>query len=229
MDCRTFHRKLEDYLEGGLDFTARFGMERHAKQCYACEKEVNAALSLRQMARELRKVDSPVDFEQSLLARIQNEESRRRFWKIRDLWLYGFEGFSWRVASVTALVTVLIVGTVGYIQFGMRADRSVGPQAAIGNVANQDIEKGADVSQAAAGASGDATVLSRLSAFDIGNFSRFGRDNWAIPYAEPGDSDFVDILVPGSGGPQLIMQLPKTIRMRYGQPTREYFIRNVSH
>ncbi len=229
MDCRTFHRKLEDYLEGGLDFAGRFGMERHAKQCYACEKEVDAALSLRQLARDLRKVDAPVDFEKSLLARLQDEDSHRRFWKIRDLWHYGFEGFSWRVASVTALVTVLIVGTVGYIHLGMLTSRPAGSQAATGNAANQDIEKGAVVNQAAAGVPGDATALSGLSALDIGSFSRFGRDNWAIPYAEPGDSDFVDILVPGSGGQQLIMQLPKTIRMRYGQPSREYFIRKVSH
>jgi len=36
MNCRTFHRTLEDYLEGGLDFSGRFGMERHARQCLSC-------------------------------------------------------------------------------------------------------------------------------------------------------------------------------------------------
>ncbi len=225
MDCPTFHRKLEDYLEGGLDFAGRFGMERHARQCYACENEINAAMRLRQMARELRKVSAPADFERSLLARIQADESRGRFWKIRDLWLYGFEGFSWRVAAVTALVTVLVVGTLGYIHYGMLTGHPSSPQAGMRNDAVQN----ADLNQAAAGGPGDAAEISTFSALDMGNFSRFGLDNWAIPYAEPGDSDFVDITVPGPGGQQLIMQLPKTIRMRYGQPSREYFIRNVSH
>ena len=229
MDCRTFHRKLEDYLEGGLDFAGRFGMERHAEQCYACEKEVNAALSLRQLARQMRKIGAPVDFETSLQARIRGEQGRRRFWQIRTLWLYGFEGFSWRVAGVTALATCFIVGTIGYFHFGMRTDRSAGSPAAAGDIAGGANEKGTAVARSAAGTPDEASALNRLSAFDLGTFSRFARDNWAIPYAEPGDSDYVDILVPGMGGQQLIMQLPKTIRMRYGQPSREYFIRNVSH
>lgn len=229
MDCPTFHRKLEDYLEGGLDFAGRFGMERHASQCFACEKEITAALKLRQIARGLQKICAPVDFESSLLTRIQTEESRGRFWKIRDLWLYGFEGFSWRVAGATALVTVLIAGTIGYFHYGMLFDRPSSPQAAGEVAASRNIADGADLSQAAASEPGDATAMNRITALDIGNFSRLFRDNWAIPYAEPGDSEFVDITVPGPGGQQLIMQLPKTIRMRYGQPSREYFIRNVSH
>ncbi len=225
MDCRTFHRKLEDYLEGGLDFAGRFGMERHAKQCYACEKEINTALSLRHMARELRKVGAPLDFEQSLHARIQDEESRRRSWKIRNLWLRSFEGFSWRLAGVTALVTVLLVGTATYLHFQALAGRQASSQAATGYGAGPVAGKEADRNQAAA----DASALGGLSALDLANFSRFGRDNWAIPYADPRDSEFVDIVVPGPDGQQLIMQLPRTIRMRYAQPSREYFIRNVSH
>lgn len=229
MDCRTFHRKLEDYLEGGLDFPGRFAMERHARQCYACEREINGALSLRQAARGLRKVAAPADFERSLLARIQGEKSRFRFRKIRNLWLYSFEGFSWRVAGVTALITVLFVGTLGYLHFEALTNRPAGSQAAMGRGADQDTERGPEQNQAAVGQPGDTAALSSLSAIDVRNFSRFGRDTWAIPYAEPGDADFIDIVVPGPDGQQLIMQLPRTIRMRYGQPSREYFIRNVSH
>ena len=46
MDCRTFNKKLEDYLEGGLDFPGRFGMERHAGHCFACGKTVADAQKL---------------------------------------------------------------------------------------------------------------------------------------------------------------------------------------
>ncbi len=225
MDCPTFHRNLEDYLEGGLDFAGRFGMERHASRCFACEKEIAAALKLRQMARELQKVYAPPDFEGSLLTRIQAEESRGRFWGVRELWLYGFEGFSWRVAGVTAIVTVLIVGTIGYFHYGMLFNRPAITQSGEEVAGSRNGNVG-DLSQAAAG---EASATNSMSALDIGNFSRLFRDNWAIPYAEPGDSDFVDIAVPGPGGQQLIMQLPRTIRMRYGQPSREYFIRKVSH
>jgi hypothetical protein len=229
MDCRTFHKKLEDYLEGELDFPARFGMERHAKQCFACEKKLNAALRLRQMARELRRVGAPVDFEGSLMIRIQNEKPQHRFWKLQELWLHSFEGFSWRVAVVTALLTVLMVGTIGYHYWGTGNNRSVTPQAAVGSVINPAADKGAGAQPEAVGLPDPAAALSAVSAFDIGRASRFSVDNWATPYAEPGDSDLVDILVPFAGDRQLIMQLPRTIRMRYAQPSREFYIRNVSH
>jgi hypothetical protein len=229
MDCRTFHRRLEDYLEDGLDFPARFGMERHAKQCFACEKEVNAALRLRQMARDLRRVGAPADFEGSLMIRFQNEKPQRRFWKLQELWLYSFEGFSWRVAGVTALVTVLMVGTIGYLYFGTGNGRLATPQVAVGSLTNPAADKGMGARPEAAGLPDPAAAMSAVSALDIGRASRFSVDNWATTYAEPGDSDLVDILVPFAGDRQLIMQLPKTIRMRYAQPSREFYIRNVSH
>ncbi len=236
MDCRTFHRKLEDYLQDGLDFPARFGMERHAKQCYACEKDVTAALSLRQMARDLRRVGAPADFEASLLARIQTEKSHGHFWKLRDLWLFGFEGFSWRVASVTALVTVLLVGTVTYLHFGTRLERPPASQA-MGRLTNPPAERNAGQGTTAfdlpsserLGLPNPAASLGEASAFNIKRSGQISRDNWATPVAEPADSGYVEFLVPFSGDRQLIMQLPRTIRMRYDQPSREYFIRNVSH
>ena len=40
MNCRTFQKNLEDYLADGLDFAGRFGMERHARQCISCGKEM---------------------------------------------------------------------------------------------------------------------------------------------------------------------------------------------
>jgi hypothetical protein len=229
MDCRTFHRKLEDYLEDGLDFPARFGMERHAKQCFACEKEVQAALRLRQMARELRRVGAPADFEGSLMIRIQNEKPQRRFWRFEELWLYSFEGFSWRVAGVTALVTFLMVGSIFYVYLGAGRGRSAATQAAVGSLTNPTADRGVNAKLEAAGLSNPSAALSAVSALDVARASRFGVDNWATPYAEPGDSDLVDILVPFASDRQLIMQLPKTIRMRYAQPSREFYIRNVSH
>jgi hypothetical protein len=229
MDCRTFHRKLEDYLEGRMDFPARFGMERHARQCFACEREVSAAVRLRQMARDLHKVSAPADFEISLLARIQKENSKRRFQQVRDFLRYGFEGFSWRVAGATALVTFLAVGTLGYFYFGPGSDRAASVQAGRTDLPGPDHGKPAGEVPTVGGLPGNATALRSTPALDLVNGNRFGRDNWATPYADPRDSGFVDILVPGPDGQQLIMQLPRTIRMRYGQPSREYFIRNVSH
>jgi len=231
MDCRTFHRRLEDYLEGGLDFPARFGMERHAKQCYACEKDVTEAVRLRQMARELQRVGAPPNFETALLARIQTEKSHRRFWKLQSLWLYGFEGFSWRAASITALVTVSVVVTVSYFHFGTGRYQPTAPQVAEERLAAQlPARNGSDAAPNVglpdeSALSGEGDVFARGTKGPVG----LGRDDLATPFATPADSDYVEFLVPVSGDRQLIMRLPRTIRMQYNQPSREYFIRNVSH
>ncbi len=235
MDCRTFHRRLEDYLEGGLDFPGRFGMERHAKQCYACEKDVNEALRLRQMAHELSRVVAPPDFEASLLARIRNEQPPRRFWQRQSWWLYGFEGFSWRVASVTALITVFIVGTVSYIHLRPGLNQQLQPGASVESPVSPRMEAdpGMTVNEAGSTPEGahDLTNATpqRASASGLEGVGRAGRDTWTTPFADPADSEFVEFLVPVSGDRQLIMRLPRTIRMRLDQPSREYFIRNVSH
>jgi hypothetical protein len=229
MDCRTFHRKLEDYLEGGMDFAARFGMERHAKQCFACEREVGAAVHLRQVARDMRKVSAPADFETALLARIQREKPKRGFRPIWNLLSIGFEGISWRVAGATALVTFLAVGILGYFYFGAGGDRAARVQAGRTDASRPDQGKPSGEAPTVGELPRNPAAMRSMPAFDLVSGSRFGWDNWATPYADPRDSDFVDILVPGPDGQQLIMQLPRTIRMRYGQPSREYFIRNVSH
>jgi hypothetical protein len=228
MDCRTFHRKLEDYLEGGLDFPARFGMERHAKQCLACEKDISTALNLRQMAREMQRTSAPPDFENSLLARIQVEKARRHFWQVRDLWLFGFDGFSWRVAGVTALATMLMVGGLTYYLSVTGTDRSNAPQIAAGDVTKSPSARSAAATPIAAGMT-EGVPRGGVSSLNVGRLSSLFTDSWVTPYADPSDSGFVDILVPVSGDRQLIMQLPRTIRMRFDQPSREHFIRNVSH
>jgi len=58
------------------------------------------------------------------------------------------------------------------------------------------------------------------------------RDTWAKYSTEAGrsplfmesaDSDYMEYLVPGPGDRQLVMRLPKKVRMRYGQPSEDLF------
>ena len=112
MDCRNFHRNLEDYLEGGLDFPGRFGMERHAQQCISCGKTVADAQKLSQMARQLGRVGAPADFEASLLKRIQSEGVRRTAWRSWRPAVGLFE-FPVRRFAVAGGLTLLLAG-VGF-------------------------------------------------------------------------------------------------------------------
>jgi hypothetical protein len=237
MDCRTFHRKLEDYLEGGLDFPARFGMERHAKHCYACGKDVAAALSLSQMARELSRVGAPPNFEAALLGRMREENASRRFWKLHDLWLFGLDRFSWRTAGVVALVVAFIAGATLTLHYGGWFNLAKPPQAAMSRSATPlpEVEPGKNANNAylslgsRSGLPDASNTLGIASAFNIRSFGPGGRRNWATPFAEPGNSDFVDILVPVSDGRQLFLRLPKTIGMRYDQAPQDYYFRKISY
>jgi hypothetical protein len=238
MDCRTFHRKLEDYLEGGMDFPARFGMERHARQCYACEKDVNEALKLRQKVRAVPRVVAPADFEKLLLARIKSEKSRHRFGRLQSIWLYGFDGFSARAVVPVAAALVLLVATAAYFQFGTGWTESAMSRIGVLNPFHGDSNRGGTTElmppgQLPGNAGSSAAGVSPLhfGTANLGMAGYFRQDFWATPYSEPGDVEYHEYLVPVSGERQLILQLPypKTIRLRYDQPSESYFMWNVSH
>jgi hypothetical protein len=234
MDCRAFQRNLEDYLEGGLDFPARFGMERHAKQCFSCEKSISTAFALRQMAREFQRVSAPEGFEHTLLARIRTDKTRHRFAWFRDWWLLSAGGFSWRVASVTALVTVLVVGSLTYFYFGAsmqrRVDSQAGQLSALSGAANQGISRTIDAGSAVRiGMGGLESAIGEGGVLNLLQSGSLGAENWARPFSDPSDTDFVEVPIPVSGDRQLILRLPRTIRMRYTPRSQEYFIRTVSH
>jgi len=235
MDCRTFHKRLEDYLDGGMDFPGRFAMERHARQCFGCERDIAEALRLKQMVRDIGRVAAPADFETALLVRIRTDTSRRRFWKLQSLWWYGFENLSWRKVGVGAAAIVLVAGIISLVHFGngfnppisMQSPGGGPPQAAAGKSGNVPGAGSAFPAREGLPSRGDKLAGFSPVAVDGAGFRV--QDQWATPYLEPDDLDFFEFLVPVSGDRQLILQLPRTIRMRYAQPSRDYYIRNVSH
>jgi anti-sigma factor RsiW len=230
MNCRTFHRQLEDYLEGGLDFPSRFGMERHAKQCFACGKVVSEAQDLKRKVRELRRVAAPANFEAGLLARIQADEARHRFWKFRSFVRLGFGPLRWRTIGVVSATAVAVAGAIILIYSGPWFKGSTPAQSDIvvqstAPLAGENSDRSVSASGMLSGAAGAAATP-----ISMGYTSGYqGPDPWAKPYVEPGDSGYIEYLIPVSGDRQLVMRLPRVIRIRYDQPSQEYFIRNISH
>jgi len=232
MDCRSFNRKLEDYLQGELDFPGRFGMERHAQQCFACGKTVEDAQKLGRMARNLGRVRAPANFEADLLARIRREGLARRhtrFWRPPLFWS---DWLPWRTAVFGAVGVALLLAGVfvtgrwisveqdGSIRWARKDVERTQP-AQLDPEANSSTVplEPSDVAEVSA----QAKPLQRAAAFPA-------QESGLSIFAEPAsDTNYVDYLVPGPGDRQMIVRLPKTIWMRYGQPSEEYYIRNVSH
>jgi hypothetical protein len=231
MDCRKFQKNLEDYLQGGLDFPGRFGMERHAQQCFGCGKDVADAQKIAEMARGLRRVKAPQNFEAAVLARIQSRHATRK--RFRVPWLHRWDWQSWRslAYAVPAAAAVLIAIAVAVPWWRMRENYNpVSPESAISASAptlpNPELEEGQVPvvrSKQLRQANGPLTVFRpRIPALMTEDVS-------APMDAEPGDTGFVEYVVPGPGDRPVIMRLPRSVRMRYGPPSEEYFLRNVSH
>ena len=116
MDCRNFHRNLDDYLDGGLDFAGRLGMERHAEQCFVCGKELTDARELRRLTASLARVKAPADFEARVRREITLRKSQGFSARIRNYLTFGFE---WRRFAFSAAVCAALV-------FGIFSARYIG-------------------------------------------------------------------------------------------------------
>lgn len=221
MDCRTFQKNLEDYLEGGLDFPGRFGMERHAQQCYLCGREAARAQALSELARKLERVGTPPDFENEVLARIHAEGARP--WFSRALGIHPVR-MEWPSLRRLALVGAsLFLAGLAVLVLGPRSN--VVPDQSLTVVSTSQDSAASPGSGSQSAPSQAASIPEPLS--EPGPNKVFpGRPS--VRYSAE-SSDYLEYLVTEPGGRQYIMRFPKTIRMRHPQPSEEYFIRNVSH
>ncbi len=234
MDCRTFQKHLEDYLEGGLDYSGRFGIERHSQQCFLCGKEMASALELRKKAREIRRVSAPGDFESAVLDRIQKDERHLSYKRLRWAWMYREE---WPLRRAFAAgvfgFMLLAIGAVYFVRWPVPL--SLDPESSVPRVFTQE----SIGLQSGETGTGPEFPISRVDsktqvAFDepalLPLFDTYSSDeNYVLEWVEPADSEFKEYMVPGPDNRQMIMRLPETIRMRYSHPSEDYFIQYVSH
>jgi hypothetical protein len=237
MDCRTYRKTFEEYLEGGLDFPGRFGMERHAKECICCGKQLLDAQKLRTMAHELRRVTAPPDFEAEVLRRIRAEGRRKRFWSFAQDWI-DMPSRRVLVFSASALVLLAALGFFVSNRYLRNDIPATSPVASISKpetggapqpIANPQTDAAAVKSASIAKPSGkqERAPLALIPRHKEGDNSALG--NPVPVYAEAADQDVVGLPVPGPDSSQHIMLLPKSLRVRNETPTEDYFIRNVSH
>jgi len=185
MNCRNFCRNLEDYLDGGLDFASRFGMERHAEQCFACGKELADARGLRRLAASLARVKAPAGFEARVSREIALRKSQGIFAHVRNYLAFGFE---WRRFAFAAAVCACLI-------FGIVSARQIWLQA-------------------------PAPAVAENSGYADEEFDEA---------PENLEMEAMDLLLVSPDNHYTPEKLPRKIYVRYGSPSEEYFIRNVSH
>jgi hypothetical protein len=237
MDCRTFHRKLEDYLEDRLDFSGRFGMERHAQQCISCGKELRDAQKLREMVSGLQRVKAPANFEASILREIAISKTSSRFSGIRRFWVYGFEWPSWQKLALASSSFAVLALAVFFAYRQPVPDKVQAPlqvAAAPAKVVPEAKEvkpapvlniQAAQVSAPNKRVAAEITEMARQAPA-----ARLSKSDGPAD-REMSDEDYVEYMMegPDSRPVPVRLPLPKTIRMPYSQVSQEYFIQNVSH
>ena len=234
MDCRTFHKNLEDYLQGGLDFPGRFGIERHAQQCLACGKDLADAQKLGRMARELERVPAPAGFEAELLRRIQTSGLRRRpaLWRLQYLWP---DWLSWRPVWVASAAALLAAGVFFSLQHFTPEQDPTDPAAIAEKASPQattiPVNGGVpELPSASLPAAARDFAVPVILMPDGGADPRFVVEPGASSgFGEAAGTEYVEYAIPGADGRQVVMRLPTTIRLRHIQPSEDYFLRNVSH
>jgi len=240
MNCRTFHQTLEDYLEGGLDFSGRFGMERHARQCLSCGKEMSDAQQLRRMVSELQRVKAPSDIETSVLREIGMRRAHGRLSGFRNFWIHGFEWPSLRkLALASSCLAILSFGIFYASHRTVFTPASTSPQIAgtraITAVEGKDAKSSPSTNVAPLVRNKPAAAEALKSAKRVRPPAILKQepvlDAEIRDIQEAQDMDYVEYTMPGPDNRPVPVRLPlpKTIPMRYGQMSEEYFIQNVSH
>lgn len=247
MDCRTFHRNFEDYLEDGLDFAGRFGMERHADQCISCGKDLAAAQKLRSMVRELEHVKAPEGFEASVLNRIGNRKARGRFCSgLRRLWIYGLERPSLKLSLTFCSLAVAGFGVFLLSNSAVDNEPPVVSPVAVHKPAavEPEIKEPVSVPQVREAAPVPLPVKEVARTEEISKRPEVVSEVAvkAPPVSvlpQPGpvanldiaETDYVEYQMIGPDKRPVTLRFPLQIktRMQSGQTHEEYFIRNVSH
>jgi len=237
MNCRSFHQRLEDYLENGLDFSGRFSMERHAQQCISCGKELQDAQQLRQNISGLQRVKAPANFEASVMREIAISKANGRFSGIRRFWIYGFEWPSWQKLALASSSLAVLGLAVFFASHQTIPDRAHAPAQLAAQPAKVPVEpKAAKPAPVVNIQASKAPVLKKRIAPEIPLMA-----SQAPPAAlaksdgpkdqEIQDADYVEYTMPGPDNRPVPvrMRLPKTITMPYSQVSQEYFIQNESH
>jgi len=227
MDCRTFQKNLEDYLENGLDFSGRFGMERHAQQCIACGEEMARAQRLSRMVRGLERVKAPSTFESSVLNEIARQKLNNIFFRIRRDWVYGLEGLSWRKwAAVGATFAVFGLGFLYWYNSATSNHTAALPSAAKEPAKTEEIES-PRLAPDTAGVKSERAVQARNAEAEVRPSDLAQSDLFSDQ--EDLTTEYIEFSILDSDNLPATIQLPKKIRVQYEQPSEEYFIQNVSH
>jgi hypothetical protein len=233
MDCRTFHKNLEDYLEDSLDFAGRFGMERHAQQCIGCGKDMADAQRIRGMVSELERVKAPESFEASIINEIAKRKLNARTAGIRRFWIYGHEGPPWRkLALASSSLAILAVGVFVFFNLNAARQNSTSP------IAMEKPEKpyvNVDLTPDTS-RSEPAPSMEKSRSGEIPEVAETAKEPRVterkfVPEWGAAEAEYVEQLIEGVDGRPVTITLPmpRKIYLQYNQMPEEYFIQNISH
>jgi hypothetical protein len=239
MDCQAFHKNLEDYLQDGLDFAGRFGMERHAQQCFNCGKELADAQNLRRLVAGLARVKAPANFESSVSKSIAQRRTHGFFHRFSNYWSFSFEWPSWQRTAM-AVSTLAILGFALFFAMHREKILPAPPLAAVDTLQPATPLAAVEALPATEPEKMDSIKTPVIPASRAQTIAEIQKGMQAVAGAgsetpevfqgqELPRAQSVDYLLVGPDNQPAPDRMPSRIYMRYGPPSEEYFISNVSH
>ncbi|MEJ2246449.1 MAG: hypothetical protein P8Y80_10290 [Acidobacteriota bacterium] len=224
MNCRTFQKNLEDYLQNGLDFAGRFGMERHARQCIHCGKEMTDAQHLSRLVQGIERIKAPANFESSVLNEIGKRKLRRSFLPFGWFMVFGLNMLAWRKYALAASAIVAVGLGSFYWYSHQTSDAPQAPSWTSNIPDNLDL----DALEYSNDNSVNSAITPEVSVPRVDPRFNPLREELSVNY-QTNESDYGEYTIIGPDNLPMVIPLPNTIKVEIHPPSEEFFIRNVSH
>lgn len=232
MNCKTFRLRIDELSDGELAGALRRALEQHLAHCSRCRKELDEWKRLNALMRSIPRVEAPENFETALWNRIRSHQETLRSRKGGPIL-----ASSWAQAAaalfvfVAAGLLVLNVRDTGWSGLGeLRATRTIPgsrpPGTSGGNIPSSTKEA-TDQQEA------ERAIAASLRPEDTHEASlpmsrRERAENRPAGLQAPA-LDYVDFLVRGTEGQEVILRIPSRIKVKDVTNDDEFFYRRVSH
>jgi hypothetical protein len=227
MKCRTFEKQLQDYLDSILEDVQTEEMKQHASSCSACSGLLRRWIRTSEAVRSLPQVESQPDLEIVLRRRLKNEKTPGHWFS----WVF-VPKLAYQMISV-GLLGVAIGSAVFYLfqpteptETQVAAPIHKSEEAGISKpLPPSSIPKESRSAERGAYPVG-IPVASGMpeSAFDPTEV------NWSSEaFLRDPNGEYVEYLLKGTGQEEILVRMPKVIRVRPPVENDQGYFRYISH
>ncbi len=224
MNCRIFRENILEYQDAKPEDPLVREMKQHLEVCPDCSGFLLQWQWVSRLAKGLPRVEAPGDFEIRLRKRLREEQA-----EVRSGW-FSFIPVTWRYAMVGAMSLCICFSALYLYQpggGGGSIDRTASQAKAIPVEPGQPQGERPDSAVEDPGAYPAALPVSTRTA---GYGGPRNPGEWPPDIEVHGEGgEYVEYLLKGTGQDEIVVRMPKTIRVRPPGENDPSYFRYISH